>query len=236
MTDKAHRRFWSKPSYGIAIGTVIGLVVASAMVLTGWGIDRPQPSPAQFSQPGDVQGFVGDWRSMVNGTWRVEQTFTRTLTDGRETTNRLGRAQRPPDSVSVSSGSITVSQRGTRRVCPTPTAGATPVCRSGGTYDSAAEAAAQVDAVTAAVSGPGATYSVIERHDECFELRPTSAGLRQPIDALAWGTEAVFCFDTKTTALVSSRITREGGVDVVAATLITGTVTDDDLNRLATDG
>lgn len=226
-------------SFGVwvAAGVVAGGLAAVAVVASGALDDdggdavttatRLDAAGEAEQRAADAEAFVAAYERSRTGTYVVSSTFRRTFPSGTSFTSETTVAQRPPDRVERSLGSVTARVDGRVVLCSTTATGRYR-CRQGRSersYRSIVER--EVEALRGYVEGDVPLYSVTaddEGERACFDLEQV-----RPLPAPPYGTTARFCFDDGTGALVMLRVERDEAVDLTEATEVRATVRDRDL-------
>lgn len=211
----------------VVAGVVVGAVGSGVLVATGAlshdddaGTD-PVVAEVEAQDEAGVQ-FIDAWERSRFGTFVVESTLERTFPDGSGFTSERSVAQRPPDRLERSLGSITSRLDGQVVLCRTEqqryrcSSG-----RAGRSYRALVRD--EVEALRSHVEGPVPLYAVAA-DGACFDLSQV-----RPLPAPPYGTAARFCFDDETGALTFLRVERDEAVDVTEATSLRAEVRDDDL-------
>ncbi len=202
------------PAYGLLAGAVVGAGLVVAMAAAGY---PPGPSGSPRSDlDGDSARLVAAWERHVGGTWLVEMRYTRTLDDGRKIEGTVSEAQRPPQRIRTSFGSVRAETADTQYLCSGSLDRTTTLsCRNNGRLPAYADRkATEVANVRALVEGPRRRYEV-RAQQGCFHLTGLVAGG-------PWGNSARFCFDVATGALITTETRRDGGVDTYTAIEVNG--------------
>jgi hypothetical protein len=133
-------------------------------------------------------------------------------------------AQRPPDRLGVSAGSVD-ARRGDRMLSCAAAEDGRLRCRDAGVappYDAQVEQGVSV--LRDQLVGPGRLYDVARTNGSCYELR-----LRVRFPAPPYGRRAAFCFDAVTAAPTLIEVERPEGRDRQQAVSVSGQVNDSDL-------
>lgn len=200
----------------VATGALDRAPGASDPANPGTSADQPRPGEADAAGAGDgevARDFVAAWQRSRLGTYVVRSTFRRTVAAGGGFTGTSSVAQRPPDRLERSFGSITA--RLDDRVVLCRTAAGVYHCDSGPArrgYRSVVRD--EVVTLRAYVTGRQPLYTVAADGD-CFDL--TQA---RPLPAPPYGTAARFCFDADTGATTYLRVERDEATDVTEATSV----------------
>lgn len=223
-------------------GVLAGAVAAGVLVVTGVLDRAPGPgATATTATTSDQRAddasdevataaaeFVAAWRRSRLGTYVVHSTFRRTVAAGGGFTGESSVAQRPPDRLERSFGSVTA--RVGDRVVLCRTAAGVYRCDSGPTRRSYRSVVrGEVALLRGYVEGSAPLYAVAADGD-CFDLT-----LGRPLPAPPYGTAARFCFDPDTGATTYLRVERDEATDVTEATSVSADVLVDDL-RPPADG
>lgn len=212
----------------VVAGVVVGAVGAGALIASG-ALDRDPAGSAGPDPAADVeereaagQAFVEAWERSRLGTFVVESTLQRTFPDGNGFSVERSVAQRPPDRLERSGGTITGRLDGRVLLCRTEQRRYR--CSSGRAERSyGALVRDEVETLRSYVSGQVPLYSV-EADGGCFDLTQ-----QRQLPAPPYGTAARFCFDDETGALTSIRVVRDEATDVTEATSVRAGVRDEDL-------
>lgn len=226
----------------VIAGVLAGAVAAGVLVVTGVLDRAPEPGAAATTATTSDQRaddasdeaataaaeFVAAWRRSRLGTYVVHSTFRRTVAAGGGFTGESSVAQRPPDRLERSFGSVTA--RVGDRVVLCRTAAGVYRCDSGPTRRSYRSVVrGEVALLRGYVEGSAPLYAVTADGD-CFDLT-----LGRPLPAPPYGTAARFCFDPDTGATTYLRVERDEATDVTEATSVSADVPVDDL-RPPADG
>jgi hypothetical protein len=215
---------WAILAVGVLGGGAIGL---GAAALTNNDDEPPTMTlaPADTGVPADhltnAQAFLAAWQRYRRGTFVVDLTFERTLSDGRSLTAQRVMVQRPPRRVVRQLGSVSSTDGGATVACDTVQDQT--VCTPPASSDYEQTITAELAAWASAFVGDQPAYIVSAPEPNCFELQ-----LARPIAAAPYGDVARFCFDAATGALRSRQVVRTSGTDTEEATRISATVTDAD--------
>ncbi|MCU1447918.1 MAG: hypothetical protein JWP02_88 [Acidimicrobiales bacterium] len=182
------------------------------------------PAPAPARNAGDAApAYVDAWRRSELGTWKVVLRWERTARGGR-LTDDVRIAQRPPDRLALSAGSVDARRGGRMLSCAAGEDGRLR-CRDAGAarpYDE--EVAAGERVLRDQLTGPGRIYDVTSTRDGCYQLR-----LRVPFPAPPYGRRASYCFDAETGAPTLIEVERVEGRDRQQAVSVSARVDDADL-------
>jgi hypothetical protein len=199
------------------VGALIGGAV-SVVLVSGW-----RSEPVVTEGPEAAEAFVDAWARSRLETYYVRSEVQRTTPNG-ELASELEVAQRPPDVVRRQYGGLW-GRQGDRTVSCTVDDREVATCGPGDEtlppYED--EVAEEVSRWAAYVEGDHPLYRVSTTGDGCFDLRLTRLYPEAP-----YGTDTQFCFDPATGAMISSRIVREEGTDVMTAVEVRAEVTDAD--------
>ena len=220
------RPFFRGPLNGLWAGAVVGAVCVLAIVTLDIRISRSSPKlTATVTSSEAAQSFVEAWRKKNLGTWFVDSSYVRTLSDGRTISGSIREVQRPPDHIRTALGSTTADLKGIAYLCAAALDPSSPqLCReSGRATDFQGRLDREMVAVTKLVTGDGRTYDVAEDPGNCYSLF-----LRPGLGEGQWGERAEFCFDQRSGAMTSSEIVRNGGTDNTFATSVSGDPSDRD--------
>jgi len=207
-------------------GVAVGAAGAAALVASG-ALDREaastDPVVRDVEQREDAgEDFVAAWERSRLGTYVVESTLRRTFPDGNGFTSERSVAQRPPDRLERSVGSVSGRRDGRVVLCRTERGRYR--CSSGRAERSYRSVVRdEVETLQSYVAGPVPLYSVVA-DDECFDLSQV-----RPLPAPPYGTAARFCFDDDTGAITSIRVERDEATDLTEAISVRADVGDDDL-------
>ncbi len=220
----------------VIAGVLAGAVAAGLLVATG-ALDRaPEAGVTATTATTGDQGpddagdeaataaadFVAAWRRSRLGTYVAHSTFRRTVAAGGGFTGETSVAQRPPDRLERTFGSITA--RLGDRVVLCRTAAGVYRCDSGPTRHSYRSVVrGEVALLRGYVEGPAPLYTVAADGD-CFDLTQV-----RPLPAPPYGTAARFCFDPDTGAITYLRVARDEATDVTEATSVSADVRGADL-------
>lgn len=207
-------------------GVLVGALGTAILVATGaLSHDDSDTDPVVAAVEAQEEAgaqFVEAWERSRFGTYVVESTLERSFPDGSGFSSERSVAQRPPDRLERSVGSITSRLEGQVVLCRTEqrryrcSSG-----RAGRSYRALVRD--EVEALRGYVEGPVPLYAVVA-DGACFDLSQV-----RPLPAPPYGTEARFCFDDETGALTYIRVERDEAVDVTEATTLRAEVRDDDL-------
>jgi hypothetical protein len=200
-----------------AIGALIGLV-ASAVLVAQW-----RSEPVVTRGPQAAEAFTEAWERSRLGTYYVRSEVERTTPNG-ELSSELEVAQRPPDVVRRQHGALW-GRQGDRTISCVADENDIVTCGPGGQVlppfeDEVAEEMARWAAY---LEGDQPLYRVSTAGDGCFDL-----ALTQVYPSPPYGTEARFCFDEETGAMITNRIVRDEGTEVLTAVEVRADVTDAD--------
>lgn len=210
----------------VVAGVVVGAAASAAIVASG-ALDHEPTAPEpvadgaeQRQEAGD--DFVAAWERSRLGTYVVESTLQRTFPAGNGFSADRTTAQRPPDRLERSLGSVNARLEGGVVRCRTEQGRYR--CTTGRAERSfRALVRDEVETMQSYVAGDVPLYSV-EADGECFDLTQI---LQLP--APPYGTEARFCFDDETGAITYVRVVRDEATDVTEATDVRAEVRDEDL-------
>jgi hypothetical protein len=222
----------------VVAGVLVGALGASALVASGAldrevGADDPDDEQAVQQEQHDqaaqdeqqaraATAFIDAWERSRLGTYVVELSLHRTFADGTGFTADRSIAQRPPDRLERSFGSITARLDGDVVRCRVSARQYR--CTSGPAGRSyRALVRDEVDTLRTYFEGPVPLY-VVTADGGCFDLRQ-----ERPLPAPPYGTAARFCFDDETGATTSIRVERDEATDVTEATEVRTEVRDRDL-------
>jgi hypothetical protein len=215
---------------------VVAVAVAAVAAVTGLGDDRGEGSPPPTTVIGEavVDDFLADFERSLTASFVVRSTFERRRGEDLLAGDDLTVVQRPPDRLTLRSGSVSGQLDGRAVSC---TGGAEDVECLGGTepVDAAAAVAEQLATLRGYVTGAELLYGVSATEprevtrvggedDRCYTLE-----LLRQLPAAPYGTLARFCFDPRTGAPTLLRVERPEAVDVTEAVEVVGRVTEEDL-------
>ncbi|MGY6502380.1 MAG: hypothetical protein ACXIVQ_15960 [Acidimicrobiales bacterium] len=238
MTDE-HDSQEQSPFTSVGLLAMVGLVLGIGLGVVGAVLLRsPTPAPVDDWTPTTVDlsgesaeaadAFVEAWERSRRGTFVTISEIRRTTAGGGELGLTLVVAQRPPDVVRSSGGSVTGTFDGLRLGCDADPDGEL-LCL--GTEDLGAEhetrVEREIEILRTYVEGERPLYRVAQ-DGACFDLRLTRQMFAPP-----YGTTARFCFDPATGAHGDMRISRAEATDVVTLVSASGTATEDDLLAVA---
>jgi hypothetical protein len=199
-------------------GALVGVVV-SALLVTAW-----RDEPVVTDGPEAASAFLDAWERSRLETYYVRSEVMRTTPNG-ELESELEVAQRPPDVVRRQYGGLWGRQGDRTISCAVDPKGGAP-CGPGEEtrppYEE--EVADEVARLEAYVVGSHPLYRVTTTGDGCFDLV-----LTQLFPDPSYGTDARFCFDDETGAMISNRIVREEGTEVMEAVEVRAEVDERDL-------
>jgi hypothetical protein len=182
------------------------------------------PAPAPVPLSGDAApAYVDAWRRSQLGTWKVVLNWQRTARGGH-LSDDVRIAQRPPDRLAVSAGSVD-ARRGDRMLSCAAGDDGRLRCRDAGEarpYDDQVAAGERV--LRDQLTGPGRIYDVSSTSEGCYQLR-----LRVPYPAPPYGRRASYCFDAVTGAPTLIDVERVEGRDRQQAVSVSARVDDADL-------
>jgi hypothetical protein len=136
----------------------------------------------------------------------------------------LHQAQRPPDRLSVGTGSVTGRLGDQDITCTAGASGKLTCATQAATLSYGQQVDQTVLALHAYVLGPQAVYAVVQLAG-CFQLTLRLPGYPSP----PYGTSATFCFDPTTGAPAGSVIVRDEGTDRTTVVSAHAPATDADL-------
>jgi hypothetical protein len=220
---------------------IVGLVVG---VLLGGGLawwsgrddgsdgastdDEGLVSPDELGEsPEAADAFVGAWERSRTATYLSGSLLRRELSTAATMELPIIVAQRPPDRVVSTGGSVQSEVGGENTVCDEQLDGLVQCGSGGSTADYDAGVATEVETLRSYFEGDTPVYRVAQS-GACFDLRLTAA-----IQAPPYGQNARFCFDEVSGAPTLQRIERTQGVDEVTLVSVRTDVTDEDLARVA---
>jgi hypothetical protein len=205
-----HRRsLLDRPILTAALVGAVGVVIAAAIVITGFRPARKQPPV-----PDAAAAFVTAWRAHLLASWSVDEIQQRTTSGGTTVRFQIHVAQRPPDSVEVAGGTVDARRGSTLIACATPPGGDHPVCRlspTTRTWDQ--EVDIQIAALRTVLQGRRAVYRVVGTGRDCFRFDLTAPAATLPV---TFGRGASYCLDPRTGAVRSSTVRVVGAVDAIA--------------------
>jgi hypothetical protein len=172
-----------------------------------------------------AEAYVAATKRSLEGTWKVDEHFERTATDGRKITADQHRVQRPPDHLLEAGGTVDAERNGRKLACATDAANVLRCSDAGPADPFQAGVDTAIATLTNQVEGDNALYAVRAAASGCFTLRLLVPDYVAP----PYGTDATLCFDASTGAPVRTEIHRPEGSDITTATAVSGTVTDADL-------
>ena len=217
----------------VAVIVLAGLGAAVFMSSDGGGSDGPA-APTTVISAEVVDDFLADFETSLTATFAVRSIFERRRAEDLVAESDLTVVQRPPDRLTVRSGSISGQLDGRAVSCTG--SGEEAECLVGSEpVDVAAEVDEQVATLRGYVTGPDLLYGVAATEpsavtraggedDRCYNLE-----LLRHLPAAPYGTFGRFCFDPETGAPTLSRVERPEAIDTTAAVEVRGEVTDGDL-------
>jgi len=202
-------------------GVVVGAAGTVAVAATSGGGGGHAPE-AQVSKDA-ASRYIADWRRSQLGTWKIVLRWQRTA-GGSQLEDQIRMAQRPPDRLTSSLGSVE-ARRGARRLACAAGADGHLQCRDAGAARPYNQEVSFGEAVLRQqLLGPQRLYDVTATSAGCYDLR-----LRLTYPAPPYGRHARFCFDEDTGAPTLRDIDRAEARDVQEAVSVSGQVTDADL-------
>lgn len=199
------------------VGAVIGLV-AGGLLVARW-----RAEPVVVAGPEAAQAFTEAWERSRLETFYVRSEVDRTTPNG-DLSSELVVAQRPPDVMRRQHGALW-GRQGDRTISCIADEREVVTCGPGGAVlpPYADEVAEEVSRWADYLEGDRPLYRVATEGDGCFDLTLTRVFPSPP-----YGTDAQFCFDEETGAMISNRIVRAEGTDVMTAVEVRAEVTDAD--------
>src|SRR5436190_21967753 len=107
-----------------------------------------------------AEAFLAASRRSLEATWKVEERFERTATDGRKITAGQRRVQRPPDRLLAAGGTVDAQRSGRKLACATDAAGALHCSDAGPAPPFQQDVEASIRTLTQQVEGADALYAV----------------------------------------------------------------------------
>lgn len=184
----------------------VALLAASVGACTRHPRAAEVPPPAAQRRAADA--FLAAWRRSLEGTWAVDGTFERTV-GTRRLAYDVREAQRPPDHLRVSGGTVEGRINGRTLACTTDADGQLS-CRDGGPappYED--DVRGELDTLATYFAGPAPLYRAEIQGGDCYGLV-----LLRGILAPPYGESARFCFDHATGAPRLSEVHKRGSLDV----------------------
>jgi hypothetical protein len=215
-TSASERSGWARFVHVAAVGLAAVLVACTTH-------HRPPPVPSAAAQRRGAAAFLAAWRRSLEGTWAIDGVFERRVGTKRLTFD-VHEAQRPPDHLRVSGGTVEGRIGGRVLACTTGAEGNL-TCRDGGVappYDD--DVKRELDTLATYFAGPQPLYRAEAEGADCFGLT-----LLHNILAPPYGKTARFCFDHKTYAPRLSEVHKQGSLDVTRATAVRARPTAADL-------
>jgi hypothetical protein len=221
----------------VVVGLVVGVLLGGGMAWWSSRDDGDVPEDSEDAglvdpddseeSPEAAAAFIDAWERSRTETYLSGSLLRRTLSSAATMELPIVVAQRPPDRVVSTGGSVQADVEGENTVCDEQLDGMVQ-CRPGGaTSDYAAEVAAEVETLRGYFEGETPIYRVAQS-GSCFDLRLTAA-----IQAPPYGQNARFCFDEASGAPSLQRIERTEGTDEVTLVSVRTDVSDDDIARVA---
>jgi hypothetical protein len=205
---------------GAVIGTLIGLAVAAALLVSSWRDDADAPSS------GAAVRLVETLQRQATKTWKVTGHFERRRDGDSAVIYQLVTvSQQPPRRLTMQAGSAELVDDTTYTLC---LAGADAPCAVdvGPSFEARLEA--EVAGVRSLTFGADAPYRVVTASGgaarRCFRLERVNE--HPAFDR--YGDSSRLCFDRRTDALVSSEVRRGAVVDRFAALEVTAKVASTD--------
>lgn len=227
----------------VTVGLVVGLLLGGGMAWWSARDDDGSSDAAAdgaddggdgLTDPGDLdespeaaEAFVDAWERSRTATYLSGSLLRRTLSSAATLELPIVIAQRPPDRVVSTGGSVQGSVGGVGQVCDEQLDGLVRCAPAGDAADHEAQVAAELETLRGYFGGDRPVYRVSQQGD-CFDLRLVAA-----IHAPPYGERARFCFDPDSGAPSLQRIERAEGTDEVTLVSVRTSVTDDDLARVA---
>lgn len=177
--------------------------------------------------PEAADAFVAAWERSRTSTYLSASLLRRTISTSVTLELPIVVAQRPPDRVVSSGGSVEGSVGGLGQVCDEQLDGMLRCAPPGDAVDEEERVAAEVATLRGYFEGDRPVYRVAQE-DDCFALRLVAA-----IQAPPYGQRAAFCFDAASGAPRLQRIERSDSTDEVTLVSVRTDVTDEDLARVA---
>jgi hypothetical protein len=216
----------SRPSNGFVAGLLVGVVIVTAMNLSGFRNQRDNAAHAALTSDAAARAFVSDWSRMRTATWAIDATFTRTTDDGATASMPLHQAQQDPSSIRETDMSADIVLNGRHYVCATGIDGKHS-CRDAGVTSSFADRAkVDIASISNDVLGASRSYDVQQANAHCYTLYVRPAVI---VPDGQWGNKSDVCFDAATGAPVHTRVYRSGGTDDVQTTSIRATPNPDEI-------
>jgi len=228
----------------VAVGLVVGLSLGT---VAAWALgDRAEPPLAPSDtvaplpelpeeSPELAAEFLEAWERSRAATYVAVTDWHRRTTAGAELRQTRVVAQRPPDRVLRSGGSLSGTAGGVRYTCDELPLDDVPpdeaiACQA--LPDSAAEpfderVAREVDLMWRHLEGTYPLYRVSRDDEGCYVLRLARTMLAPP-----YGARSTFCFDEESGAVARFRIERAEGTDTEELRWVDTEVSDDDLVAL----
>ena len=218
----------------VVVGLVVGVLLGGGMAWWSNRDDEPSGqdealvSPDELDEsPEAAEAFVDAWERSRTATYLSGSWLRRELSTAATMELPVVVAQRPPDRVVSTGGSVQSDVDGDNTVCDEQIDGLVQCSPGGSTADYDAQVASEVETLRSYFEGETPVYRVA-RSGSCFDLRLTAA-----IQAPPYGQSARFCFDQVSGAPTLQRIERVEGTDEVTLVSVRTDVTDEDLARVA---
>jgi len=221
----------------VVAGLVVGVLIGGGMAWWSSRDDSDAPDTGDDTglvEPGDSEespeaaaAFVDAWERSRTETYLSGSLLRRTLSSAATMELPIVVAQRPPDRVVSTGGSVQADVGGENTVCDEQLDGMVQCLPGGTASDYAAGVAAEVETLQGYFEGDTPIYRVAQS-GACFDLRLTAA-----IQAPPYGQNARFCFDAASGAPSLQRIERVEGTDEVTLVTVRTDVSDDDIARVA---
>lgn len=220
----------------VVVGLIVGLLVGGGMAW--WSsrddsaeVDRvtiPLSGPEDLGESSEAaDAFVDAWERSRTETYLSGSLLRRTLSNTTTLELPIVVAQRPPDRVVSTGGSVQGSVDGVNQVCDEQLDGLVQCRAIGEAADYDADVASEVETLQSYFSGETPVYRVSQQ-GQCFDLRLTAA-----IQAPPYGQNARFCFDEVSGAPSLQRIERLESTDEVTLVSVRADVSDADIAAVA---
>lgn len=218
----------------VLVGLLVGVLLGGGMA---WWANRGSDDGAdseELTGPGDLDespeaadAFVEAWERSRTSTYLSGSLLRRTISSSMTMELPIVVAQRPPDRVVSTGGSVQSDVGGENTVCDEQLDGIVR-CGSGGSADDHDERVeAEIETLRSYFDTDTPVYRV-SQSGMCFDLRLTAA-----LQAPPYGQNARFCFDDVSGAPTLQRVERAEGTDEVTLVTVRTDVSDDDIARVA---
>lgn len=201
----------------VIAGIMVGLGLVGVLAMTGF-------FETEKVTPNAEDELVAAYERSRNATFAFDGEFSRTLPDGRRLESVAIVVQRPPDELRRQLGGTSGRMNGRRVNCSTDLNDQF-TCATGaevGPWDQMVDK--ELANLRSYFDPARPIYSAAGLPGDCYELRLVGAVADPP-----YGVRAVMCFDAPTGAMRSIEIEHEtGAVDLLEASAIRGTVTNQD--------